>query len=58
MLPEVILVAGRYEGIDERLIESAIDMEVSIGDFVVSGGELPAMLSDRWCDAATARCSG
>ncbi len=44
MLPEVILVAGRYEGIDERLIESAIDMEVSIGDFVVSGGELPAML--------------
>jgi len=44
MLPEVILVAGRYEGIDERLIESAIDMEVSIGDFVASGGELPAML--------------
>jgi len=44
MLPEMILVAGRYEGIDERLIESAIDMELSIGDFVVSGGELPAML--------------
>ena len=44
MLPEVILVAGRYEGIDERLIESGIDMEVSIGDFVASGGELPAML--------------
>ena len=44
MLPEVILVAGRYEGIDERLMESAIDIEVSIGDFVVSGGELPAML--------------
>jgi len=44
MLPEMILVAGRYEGIDERLIESAIDMEVSIGDFVVIGGELPAML--------------
>ena len=44
MLPEVILVAGRYEGIDERLIESVIDMEVSIGDFVASGGELPAML--------------
>jgi tRNA (guanine37-N1)-methyltransferase len=44
MLPEVILVAGRYEGIDERLIESAIDMEVSIGNFVVSGGEVPAML--------------
>ena len=44
LLPEVILVAGRYEGIDERLIESVIDMEVSIGDFVASGGELPAML--------------
>jgi tRNA (guanine37-N1)-methyltransferase len=44
MLPSIILVAGRYEGIDERLIESAIDMEVSIGDFVASGGELPAML--------------
>ena len=44
VLPEVILVAGRYEGIDERLIESAVDMEVSIGDFVASGGELPAML--------------
>ena len=44
MLPEVILVAGRYEGIDERLIESGIDMEVSIGDFVASGGEVPAML--------------
>jgi tRNA (guanine37-N1)-methyltransferase len=44
VLPEVILVAGRYEGIDERLIESVIDMEVSIGDFVASGGELPAML--------------
>ena len=43
-LPQLILVAGRYEGIDERLIGSVIDAEVSIGDFVVSGGELPAML--------------
>ncbi len=42
--PDLILVAGRYEGIDERLIESVIDEEVSIGDFVVSGGELPAMV--------------
>lgn len=40
----VILVAGRYEGIDERLIESFVDEEVSIGDFVLSGGELPAMV--------------
>ena len=42
--PELILVAGRYEGIDERLIDSVIDEELSIGDFVVSGGELPAMI--------------
>ncbi|MGB0664365.1 MAG: tRNA (guanosine(37)-N1)-methyltransferase TrmD [Pontibacterium sp.] len=40
---KVILVAGRYEGIDERLFESVIDEEWSLGDFVLSGGELPAM---------------
>lgn len=39
-----VLLCGRYEGIDERLIERLVDQEVSIGDFVVSGGELPAML--------------
>lgn len=39
----LILVAGRYEGIDERLIETDIDEEWSMGDFVMSGGELPAM---------------
>jgi tRNA (guanine37-N1)-methyltransferase len=41
---ELILVAGRYEGVDERLIQSQIDEEWSIGDFVLSGGELPAMV--------------
>lgn len=41
---DLILLAGRYEGIDERLIESHVDEELSIGDFVVSGGEFPAML--------------
>ena len=40
----LILVAGRYEGLDERFIKREVDLEVSIGDFVVSGGELPAML--------------
>jgi tRNA (guanine37-N1)-methyltransferase len=40
---KLILVAGRYEGIDERVIESEIDEEWSVGDFVLSGGELPAM---------------
>lgn len=39
----LILLAGRYEGVDERLIQRQVDEEVSIGDFVVSGGELPAM---------------
>ena len=39
-----VLLCGRYEGVDERLIERLVDDEVSIGDFVVSGGELPAML--------------
>ena len=40
----VILIAGRYEGIDERLIEAEVDEEISIADIVVSGGELPAMM--------------
>lgn len=40
---KLILVAGRYEGIDERVIQSEIDEEWSIGDYVLSGGELPAM---------------
>ena len=40
----LVLVCGHYKGIDERIRESEVDMEISIGDFVVSGGELPAML--------------
>jgi tRNA (guanine37-N1)-methyltransferase len=40
----LILLCGRYEGIDQRLIDCCVDEEVSVGDFVVSGGELPAML--------------
>ena len=42
--PGWILIAGRYEGIDERLIERYVDEEWSIGDYVLSGGELPAMV--------------
>lgn len=42
--PGLILVAGRYEGIDERLIELEIDEELSIGDYVLSGGEMAAMV--------------
>ncbi|MCE1649658.1 tRNA (guanosine(37)-N1)-methyltransferase TrmD, partial [Enterobacter hormaechei] len=40
---KLILVCGRYEGIDERVIQTEIDEEWSIGDYVLSGGELPAM---------------
>ena len=40
---DLILVCGRYEGIDERVIELAVDMELSIGDYVLSGGEIPAL---------------
>ena len=40
----LILIAGRYEGLDERFVRREVDMELSVGDFVVSGGELPAML--------------
>ena len=40
----IILLAGRYEGIDERLIEQEIDEEWSIGDYILTGGELPAMV--------------
>ena len=40
----LILIAGRYEGIDERIIESLVDEEWSVGDYVLSGGELPAMI--------------
>jgi tRNA (guanine37-N1)-methyltransferase len=40
----LVLLAGRYEGIDERLLDDYIDEEWSIGDFVLSGGELPALV--------------
>lgn len=43
-LPNLILVASRYEGIDARLLETHVDEEISIADCVVSGGELPAMI--------------
>ena len=42
--PGLVLVAGRYEGVDERFIESEIDEQWSIGDYVLTGGELPALV--------------
>jgi tRNA (guanine37-N1)-methyltransferase len=43
-LSGLVVIAGRYEGIDERLVRRCVDREISIGDYVVSGGELPAMV--------------
>lgn len=42
--PGLVLLAGRYEGVDERLLESVVDDELSIGDYVLSGGELAALV--------------
>ncbi len=41
---QLILICGRYEGVDERVAQNLIDEEISIGDFVLTGGEIPAML--------------
>jgi tRNA (guanine37-N1)-methyltransferase len=54
-LPGLVLVAGRYEGFDERLIEIAGGEEVSVGDFVMSGGEIAAMAV---LDATLRLCPG
>ncbi len=54
-LEGVILVAGRYEGVDERLVAAEVDEELSIGDYVLSGGELAAMVV---IDAVTRQMDG
>ncbi|MCB1033654.1 MAG: tRNA (guanosine(37)-N1)-methyltransferase TrmD [Acidobacteria bacterium] len=41
---DLLLLCGRYEGVDERVLETVVDEEISIGDYVLSGGELPAMV--------------
>ncbi len=43
-LPELCLLCGHYEGVDERVIEALVDEQISIGDYVLTGGELPAMV--------------
>ena len=45
----IIFVCGRYEGVDQRVIDLVVDQEISIGDFVVMGGEVPAMLVIEAC---------
>ncbi len=51
----ITIVCGHYEGIDERVIEEIADMEISIGDFVLTGGELPALVIT---DAVCRMCEG
>lgn len=41
--PHVVLVCGHYEGVDERFVQENVDLEISLGDFVLTGGEIPAM---------------
>ena len=43
-LKQIVLVCGRYEGVDERIRSRCVDMELSIGDYILTGGELPAMI--------------
>jgi tRNA (guanine37-N1)-methyltransferase len=43
-MPGMILLCGRFEGVDERVVRTRVDRELSIGDFVVTGGELPALV--------------
>ena len=43
-VPGMVLLCGRYEGIDDRILHEFIDLEISIGDYVLTGGELPAMI--------------
>ena len=44
VLKNLIIICGRYEGVDQRLIDLSVDMEISIGDYVLTGGEIPAMV--------------
>lgn len=41
---ELIIICGRYEGIDQRVLNALVDVEISVGDYVLTGGELPAMI--------------
>lgn len=49
-MPHLVLLCGHYEGVDERILDEIVDEEISIGDYVLTGGELPAMvLADAVC---------
>ena len=51
----ICVLCGHYEGVDERIIEKIVDEEISIGDYVLTGGELPALVM---CDAIARMCPG
>ena len=70
-LPNITLLCGHYEGVDQRLIDEYVDEEISIGDYVLTGGELPALvladavsrlvpgvLSDELCFSEESHYSG
>jgi len=54
-LDNILLICGHYEGVDERVIEEIVDEEISIGDYVLTGGELPALVL---CDSVARLCEG
>lgn len=51
----IFVICGHYEGVDQRIIDKIVDEEISIGDYVLTGGELPAMVM---CDAIARMCPG
>ncbi len=54
-MEHVVILCGHYEGVDERIIEEIVDEEISVGDYVLTGGELPAMIV---IDATARMCEG
>lgn len=54
-MENIFVICGHYEGVDQRIIDKIVDEEISIGDYVLTGGELPAMVM---CDAVARMCPG